>query len=72
VSSPIVLALLTALAGDTVRRIERDARAHADLRAVEAGISLFWSVNPGASVTRLLTMVQLLGLVWLIWEFAAG
>jgi O-antigen ligase len=66
----IALALLTALVGDTVRRLT-GTHLLMLIYVLWSGISLFWSVNPVASVTRLLTMVQLLGLVWLVWEFAA-
>ena len=35
-----------------------------------AGVSGFWSIDPEATRTRFLTYLQLLVLVWLIWEVA--
>jgi O-antigen ligase len=35
-----------------------------------AGVSSLWSIDPGATRTRFLTYLQLLALVWLIWEMA--
>ena len=34
------------------------------------GVSSFWSIDPQASRTRFITSLQLLVLVWLIWEIA--
>src|SRR6058998_1359888 len=34
-------------------------------------LSLFWSIEVASTVDRLLTYVQLLGLMWLMWEFGA-
>lgn len=31
-------------------------------------ISYFWSINPGATISRTVTNIQLLAMVWLIWE----
>jgi O-antigen ligase len=35
-----------------------------------AGVSSFWSIDPEATQTRFLTYLQLLILVWLMWEIA--
>jgi O-antigen ligase len=35
-----------------------------------AGVSSFWSIDPEATRTRFLTYLQLVVLVWLIWEIA--
>jgi len=35
-----------------------------------AGVSSFWSIDPEATRTRFMTYLQLLVLVWLIWEVA--
>jgi len=35
------------------------------------GLSLFWSIEADSTVDRVLTYVQLLGLMWLMWEFGA-
>lgn len=32
--------------------------------------SFFWSINPSATFRSSITYVQLLGMVWLVWEFA--
>jgi O-antigen ligase len=33
-------------------------------------VSLFWTIDRAASIERVITYAQLLGLTWLIWEFA--
>jgi len=35
-----------------------------------AGVSAFWSIDPQATRVRFLTYIQLVVLVWLIWEIA--
>lgn len=35
-----------------------------------AGFSFYWSVNPDATLKRLWTYVQLLAMMWLIWQWA--
>src|SRR5438874_9072537 len=35
-----------------------------------AGVSSFWSIDPEATRTRVITYLQLVVLVWLIWEIA--
>jgi O-antigen ligase len=42
----------------------------ASLYVLWAGVTTFWSIDPDASRTRLVTCLQLLILVWLIWEIA--
>src|SRR2546426_5875175 len=44
--------------------------AFAVLFVLWAGVSSFWSIDPEATRTRFLTYLQLLVLVWLIWEVA--
>ncbi len=34
--------------------------------------TLLWSLDPAATVVRVITFVQLLGMLWLLWEFATS
>ena len=42
----------------------------AGLFVLWAGVSSFWSIDPEATRTRVITYLQLVVLVWLIWEIA--
>src|SRR5439155_24044835 len=42
----------------------------AGLFVLWAGVSSFWSIDPEATRTRVITYLQLVVLVWLIWEMA--
>jgi hypothetical protein len=56
------------------RKMRRPSPAHYPLLALLlwAAATYLWSAAPESTIVRLQTYVQLLILVWLIWEFAPG
>jgi putative inorganic carbon (hco3(-)) transporter len=67
---PLVVAAVVVLAADGQRRRPRDFHALLFAFTVWVVASYMWSGEPGASASRILTTVQLLVMVMLIWEFA--
>jgi len=67
----VVVALLRFL---SIPRIRKPSVIHALLVAFIAwsGLSYFWSVDPEATIVRTATYVQLLFVVWMVWELAPG
>jgi O-antigen ligase len=66
--------MLAFLAGIGAVLMRRNARAPnlplvlAAVFAAWSGLTWFWSLDPAATVARFLTYVQLLAMVWLVWE----
>lgn len=54
------------------RRVRPPAQVHVVILAFAAwaALSYFWSIDQDTTFREVVTVVQLLGLVWLVWEFA--
>jgi O-antigen ligase len=63
---------LTLLRTVATLRLRRPGALHYLMAAVVAwvGLSYFWSLDPNSTITRLVTYLQLLFVVWMIWELA--
>jgi O-antigen ligase len=61
--------LLSICAGARIRRLDR-AVGWAAAFTAWAGLSYFWSIDPDLTLSRALTFVQLLALVWVVWQEA--
>ena len=61
--------LLSICAGARVRPLDRVVGWSAAFTAW-VGLSYFWSIDPDVTLSRALTFVQLLALVWVVWQEA--
>lgn len=75
-SIPRLVGLLASIIGIVHILARRSVRpltwfhVFAGLFVLWAGVSSFWSIDPETTRTRFLTYLQLLVLVWLVWEIA--